>query len=724
MKTNPRIEAAAPTGGDHGVTIQAEAVTRTEAAFTGVAYSGGLIRQPWSDCPVVMDLAGTRLSAQIVLLFNHYNSPDYRLGEMDVKNDRKQLSVSGSIDTETRMGAGIVSSGKKYEWQLSIGTGPAERMEYVAAGQTVTVNGRELTGPLNIVRECELREVSVVAVGADSNTHMRIAAGFINNSHYTEGGQMKKELRNFIIARYKLKKDADDAAVRAHLETINRTEAQEQADHDADVQIQAAAGTGTDGAPSGTPRVVAVGGSAQGNEDPAVSAAVEAALRRRDEQDGARITAINAAFGDDFPELRAQALTERWPVDRARTELVAALRKARPNAGAFNIINRGNEGANLGQVLQAAAMLAGGISGERAIAATSEPVVDAASKRFRSGISLQQMVLEAAWANGCTERFLSVGNWYEVTAAACGRVSAGFSNVNLPGIFSNVANKFLLEGFAYVDQSWREIAAVNSVNDFKEVTRYRLGADFKFQKVGKGGELKHGTLSETGYKNAADTYGLLIGITRQDIINDDLGALTRIPNEIGIAASTSFNEIFWAEFMDNAAFFKTANGNILPGAENVLGVNGLTAAVKMFRMLKDETKKLIGAKPAKLLVGPSLEVTADKLYNDTMLIAAGVGGTEKLVTDGNPHAKKYKPVVSPYLEDADKTGNSTTAWYLLADPKFRAAIEAVFLNGVQNPVIESSAAEFNTLGIQLRGYMDFGVRKQDPKAGIKAPGVN
>lgn len=724
MKMIPTIKAAAP--GENGMMIQAEAVTKSETAFDGDAYSGGTMQQPWSEWPVVMDLAGLRIAAQIPLLFNHYNSPDYRLGVMEVMNDKRKLSVSGSMDNETRLGAGIISSGKKYEWQLSVGTGPVERLEYIAPGQTVNVNGRNFTGPVNIVRECELREVSVVAVGADSNTHMRIAAGLFNNSQQIEGGHMKKELRNYIIARYGLANGADDAAVRAHLESIHRTEAQEQTDFESGVVVQAGAqaptgaigAAGVSGAPAPVVQAAAIGGQ---SDNPAIQAAVDAALASRDTQENTRITRINAAFGSDFPELRAQALSERWTVERAQTELVAALRRARPSAGVFNIVSNSNESLNVGQVIQAAALLAGGIAGEEVIRMTSAPVVEAAGRRYRSGIGLQQMILEAAWANGSTERFLTVGNWYEVTAAACRGITAGFSNVNLPGIFSAVANKFLLDGFTYVDQSWREIAAVGSVNDFKEVTRYRLGADFKFQKVGKGGELKHGSLSETSYRNAAETYGLMIAITRQDIINDDLGALTALPNQFGLAAGRSFNEIFWTEFLDNAAFFKTANGNLLTG--NPLGVDGLTNAVKLFRALRDETKQLIGGTPKTLLVGPSNEVAADKLYNDTQMIAAGVGSSEKLVTNGNPHARKYKPVCSPYLEDADKTGHSATAYYLLADPKFRAVIEAVFLNGVQTPVIESSAAEFNTLGIQLRGYMDCGVRKQEPKAGIKVAGA-
>ena len=47
----------------------------------------------------------------------------------------------------------------------------------------------------------------------------------------------------------------------------------------------------------------------------------------------------------------------------------------------------------------------------------------------------------------------------------------------------------------------------------------------------------------------------------------------------------------------------------------------------------------------------------------------------------------------------------------------------VFLNGQESPTIESTDADFSTLGIQLRGYHDFGVAKQDPRAAVKAAGV-
>ena len=39
--------------------------------FSGIAYSGGTIRQIWADCPLVIDLQGLRILPQVPLLYNH-----------------------------------------------------------------------------------------------------------------------------------------------------------------------------------------------------------------------------------------------------------------------------------------------------------------------------------------------------------------------------------------------------------------------------------------------------------------------------------------------------------------------------------------------------------------------------------------------------------------------------------------------------------------------------
>jgi len=76
---------------------------------------------------------------------------------------------------------------------------------------------------------------------------------------------------------------------------------------------------------------------------------------------------------------------------------------------------------------------------------------------------------------------------------------AAFSTANPPGILSNVANKMLLEGYNYIEDAWREIVKIVSVNDFKEHSRYRMTGAFKLEQVGPDGELKHGKLDRVEF---------------------------------------------------------------------------------------------------------------------------------------------------------------------------------------------------------------------------------
>ena len=54
--------------------------------------------------------------------------------------------------------------------------------------------------------------------------------------------------------------------------------------------------------------------------------------------------------------------------------------------------------------------------------------------------------------------------------------------------------------------------------------------------------------------------------------------------------------------------------------------------------------------------------------------------------------------------------------------RIMAAMEVAFLNGQENPTVEQAEADFNTLGIQFRGYIDFGAAMQDPRAVVKMKG--
>jgi len=290
----------------------------------------------------------------------------------------------------------------------------------------------------------------------------------------------------------------------------------------------------------------------------------------------------------------------------------------------------------------------------------------------------------------------------------------------MSGILSNLANKFLLKGFFSVERTWRDICAIRAVKDFKTAHSYRLIGVDQYQPVAAGGELKHGTLGNESYTNKADTYGLLLSVDRRDIINDDLGAITTIPQKLGRGSGLKINDVFWTIFLNNAAFFTVANKNLLTGATTALGIDGLTQAETLFLNQVDAQGKPIGIMPSILLVPTNLSAMGTQLFK-AVEIRDTTASTKYPIA--NPHAGKFRSAVSRYMGNSAYTGFSTAAWYLLADPEDLALIEVAFLNGQESPTIETALADFDTLGIKMRGYHDFGVNLQDARAGVRSAGA-
>ncbi len=244
-----------------------------------------------------------------------------------------------------------------------------------------------------------------------------------------------------------------------------------------------------------------------------------------------------------FPEIEAQAIGDGWDATRCELEVLRSGRPKPPLPSSGPAIHMADHTVT-SAVLQAACFLTSRL--EDVEKACEAPALETASRRFRGGIGLQELLLEAAWANGYTGRnfrdsrsvlrfaFGGGGGFGSGARGAEGAsIEAGLSAIDVGGILSNVANKFLLEGFFSVERTWRNICAVRNVNDFKAVTSYRLIGKDQYEQVAPGGELKHGSLGEEMYSNKADTYGLLLSIDRRDIINDDLGAITTVPRKLG-----------------------------------------------------------------------------------------------------------------------------------------------------------------------------------------------
>jgi hypothetical protein len=123
--------------------------------------------------------------------------------------------------------------------------------------------------------------------------------------------------------------------------------------------------------------------------------------------------------------------------------------------------------------------------------------------------------------------------------------------------------------------------------------------------------------------------------------------------------------------------------------------------------------------PAILLVPTALKSAAFTLMNSERLID-GTGTAAQ--GDANIWRGRFRVESSPYMSNSAYTGNSAVAWYLLADPNDIPVIEIAALNGRVEPIVETADADFNVLGVRMRGYSDIGVELQEFRGGVRADG--
>jgi hypothetical protein len=645
--------------------------------FELVAYTGGPIKPGRWWSPVIVDLGGGQpLSSTLPLLLDHTPTPDYVLGRCDsVTVETTRITAAGEL---AAVGAAATEALRLadlgHPFQTSVGMNVLST-EYVEPGVTVEVNGRTVTGPIDVVRKWQLREISVTVLGADAATSFTPA-----DSPEDSSGSSPEPTTE----------PATPAPVAA---TARPTE----------LRTLAAAAR----PPVAPPRSSTVPDMCS----PEMIASIQAA-----QLEVLRWSAVIDKFTGSLPELKAQILAEgmqKWSEDRIELE---ALRLGRKVVTA-QVGNR-TEGATR-EVLEAAMCLTGGLNEDSLVKQYGEQHVELARKKF-SGLGIKKLLEIAAQANGydCGIAGVTSGNLQAALSAAL-QASSGPTTFSLPGILSSVANKFLLEGYMGQPETWSTISAVRPVRDYKQTNAYRLVEGFKFKRVTAEGDMPQGRVSEEVYTNKAEPYGLTYTLTEVDWMNDDLQAFSELPAAFGRGSAEALSEVFWTEWLaDLNTFYTTDRRNL--AASSPLGPTGLTTAKTLMRKQIDPNGKVLNLMPIFLVVPPELEDVATVLLRDRELRDNTANAR---YVPGNPHAgAALTPVVVPHLSDTTITGNSATSYYLTVAPTSGAApIEVAFLNGQRLPVIETAPVGLEKFGgLMIRGKHSFGVKKQNYRGSVRA----
>jgi len=282
-------------------------------------------------------------------------------------------------------------------------------------------------------------------------------------------------------------------------------------------------------------------------------------------------------------------------------------------------------------------------------------------------------------------------------------------------ILANVGNKSFAKGIEEAPTTYRVWTRQKPVKNFQQITMASLSSFSDVDLLPENSAPQHGSFSDKKELGTLRTSGKIYTISRQALVNDDLGAFTEIPRKMGIAIERAkekecYDYIYGTSFAgptmneDSGALFNATAITTAGGHANLVTSGGaapskttLNAGIKAIMKApcikgnpKDSTQ-YTGALPRFLIVPADLAATAWEL------IAANVAPLETYISGPNPFGTggrcPLQSVVSAYLSTL-----TTTGWYLATDPNEIGTIAMLTLQGKSGP---SFTQEENAMGAPL-----------------------
>lgn len=301
-------------------------------------------------------------------------------------------------------------------------------------------------------------------------------------------------------------------------------------------------------------------------------------------------------------------------------------------------------------------------------------------------------------------------------------VAAAFTQgtSDFPVLLEAAMHKTLQAAYATQSDTWSRFCAIGSVSDFRQHNRYRIGSFGNLDALSELGEYKNKSIPD-GEKAGitAATKGNIINISRQAIVNDDLGAFIGLASMLGRAARRTIEADVYAllalnsglgpVLSDGATLFHASHGNIsATGAISSTVFDDVR--VKMALQKDVSGNDYLDIRPALLLVPTALR-------GDAVVI----NGAEFDPDTANKLQKPNK-VRGQYSDIIDTPRLSGTRFYSFADPMVAPTVEVAFLDGNQEPFLEAQNG-WDVDGAQMKVRLDYGVGAIDYRGATTSAGA-
>lgn len=301
------------------------------------------------------------------------------------------------------------------------------------------------------------------------------------------------------------------------------------------------------------------------------------------------------------------------------------------------------------------------------------------------------------------------------------------STSDFANILADASNKRLRQAYEENIPSYTRWARrAPNAPDFKTINVTQLSAAPDLQKVLEGGEFKRGQMLDGKETYQVFTYGRIIGISRQALVNDDLSAFDRLPRTLGAAARRLENVTVYGILTANAAMADTGNlfnatavttvgghANLGTGAGSALGTGSMKTARAAMRVQKGLNGEVLNVAPAYLIVPAAIEQDAYQ-YTSSQFVPTSATGVNEFRAGGRT---AVEPIVEALLDSS-----SATAWYFAADPAQIDTVEYCYLDGSEGLYLEQQVG-FNVDGIEFKARLDFAAAPIDWRGLYKANGA-
>lgn len=351
------------------------------------------------------------------------------------------------------------------------------------------------------------------------------------------------------------------------------------------------------------------------------------------------------------------------------------------------------------------------------------PTNEEGAREYR-GFTLLDMAREALELRGVRTRGMSRE---EIAGRALEQRSGYGSTSDFPILLGNVVNTSLRAAYEAAPQTFRPLVRETTVSDFKAVNRAQLGEGPAFDKVNEHGEYKRGSVVEGKESYKIATYGKIIAVTRQVIINDDMNAFGRIPQLFGGAAAQLESDLVWHQILSNPnmgdgkALFHADHKNLPTAAAFSVASLGAARAL-MAKQVGMDGKTVLNIRPQYLVVPVALETTAEQelktvFYPDASAKAATASMRSlEIIAEARIDNGIDNKAIGAAVAGSDK------AWYLAAAPSTVDVVELAYLEGHKGVFTESRYG-FDVDGVEFKARLDVGAKTMDHRGLLKNAGA-